>query len=127
MPMQPTDLLSTMTRKSGREFWCVIVRPGSTARILYPSQIWLFKPSMRIAYSTPAQYLLSKVGNIHGAKVLYRILGPETASTDLTRYVRSQLVAGCSFVLTIPQPKYRLQISRFPASGASILSIKHMS
>jgi hypothetical protein len=48
---------------------------------------------MRIAYSTPAQYLLSKVGNIHGAKVLYRILGPETASTDLARYVRNQLVA----------------------------------
>jgi len=49
--------------------------------------IWLFKPSMRIAYSTSTQYLMSKVGNIHGAKVLYRILGPETASTDLASIV----------------------------------------
>jgi len=49
--------------------------------------VWLFKPSMRIAYSTPTQYLLPKVGNIHGAKVLYRILGPETASTDLASIV----------------------------------------
>jgi hypothetical protein len=49
------------------------------------SQIWLFKPSMRIAYSTPTPYFLAKVGNIHGAKVLYRALGPETASTDLAR------------------------------------------
>jgi len=49
--------------------------------------IWLFKPSMRIAYATPTQYLLSKVGSIHGAKILYRILGPETASTDLASIV----------------------------------------
>lgn len=58
-------------------------------------QVWLFKPSMRIAYSTPTQYLLPKVGNIHGAKVLYRILGPETASTDLARWVRHQQVTVC--------------------------------
>lgn len=70
------------------------VRPESTNRILCLLQIWLFKPSMRIAYSTPTQYLLSKVGKIHGAKVLYRILGPEIASTDLARYVRDQLFAG---------------------------------
>ena len=45
---------------------------------------------MRIAYATTTQYLLSKVGSIHGAKILYRILGPETASTDLARWVRSE-------------------------------------
>jgi len=49
--------------------------------------IWLFKPSMRIAYSTPTPYLLPKVGSIHGAKVLYKILGPETISTDLASVV----------------------------------------
>jgi hypothetical protein len=59
--------------------------PKPTARISYRLQIWLFKPSMRIAYATPTQYFLSKVGSIHGAKVLYRILGPETASTDIAR------------------------------------------
>lgn len=51
---------------------------------------------MRIAYSTPAQYLLSKVGNIHGAKVLYRVLGPETASADLARCVENQPLVSCS-------------------------------
>lgn len=49
---------------------------------------------MRIAYSTPTQYFLSKVGSIHGAKVLYRILGPETASTDLARSVKASRFTG---------------------------------
>lgn len=49
--------------------------------------IWLFKQSMRIAYSAPTQYLLSKVGSIHGAKVLYKILGPETPPADLASIV----------------------------------------
>lgn len=42
---------------------------------------------MRIAYSTPTRYLLPKVGSIHAAKVLYRILGPEIAPADLARLV----------------------------------------
>jgi hypothetical protein len=75
----------------------ILVRPH-TSRVCTGlsclSQIWLFKPSMRIAYSTPTQYFLSKVGYIHGAKVLYKILGPETASADLARWVKHQLVTG---------------------------------
>ena len=68
---------------------------------------------MRIAYSTPAQYLLSKVGNIHGAKVLYRILGPETASNDLARYVRNQFGARRGVDDSITQVSYPdIQVSR---------------
>jgi hypothetical protein len=83
--MQHTDLSCMMMKRSDRGFWYAVVHSSPTARISYRLQIWLFKPNMRIAYSTPTQYLLSKVGSIHGAKVLYRILGPEIASTDLTR------------------------------------------
>ena len=83
--MRRIDLSCMTTKRSDREFWCAADRPGSIVRVLYRLQIWLFKPSMRIAYATPTQYLLSKVGSIHGAKILYRILGPETASTDLSR------------------------------------------
>jgi len=85
MPMRRTDLSCMMTKRSDREFWCAVAHPDPTTAILHWFQIWLFKPSMRIAYATPTQYLLSKVGSIHGAKILYRILGPETASTDLAR------------------------------------------
>ena len=64
---------------------------------------------MRIAYSTPTRYLLSKVGSIHGAKVLYKLLGPETASTDLARYVNVDLTT--SEVLTLLPDSI---VSRYP-------------
>lgn len=44
--------------------------------------IWLFKPSMRIAYTTPTEYVIPKSGSIHAAKVLFKILGPSTP-TDI--------------------------------------------
>ena len=83
-PTQRIDLFFMMTKRSDQGFWYVAARPEST-RTSCQSQIWLFKPSMRITYSAPTQYLLSKVGSIHGAKVLYKILGPETVPTDLAR------------------------------------------
>ncbi|PCH35091.1 hypothetical protein WOLCODRAFT_106948 [Wolfiporia cocos MD-104 SS10] len=45
--------------------------------------IWLFKPSMRIAYTTPTQYVIPKSGSVHAAKVLYKIIGPPAAYSDL--------------------------------------------
>ncbi|KZT00506.1 uncharacterized protein LAESUDRAFT_732242 [Laetiporus sulphureus 93-53] len=45
--------------------------------------IWLFKPSMRIAYTTPAEYVITKSGSIHAAKVLFKVLGPSMAYSDL--------------------------------------------
>lgn len=45
--------------------------------------IWLFKPNIRLAYTTPKQYVLPKKGSIHAAKVLFKVLGPSTASTDM--------------------------------------------
>jgi len=45
--------------------------------------IWLFKPSMRIAYTTPKQYGLPKSGSIHAAKILFKVLSPVTTSKDM--------------------------------------------
>lgn len=43
---------------------------------------------MRLAYTTPAQYVISKCGSIRAAKVLFKILGPTTAA-ELPGYVIS--------------------------------------
>ncbi|KAH9936022.1 HECT-like ubiquitin-conjugating enzyme-binding-domain-containing protein [Amylocystis lapponica] len=45
--------------------------------------LWLFKPSMRLAYATPMRYIIPKAGAIHAAKVLYKILPPTTVYSDL--------------------------------------------
>ncbi|KAJ7754562.1 HECT-like ubiquitin-conjugating enzyme-binding-domain-containing protein [Mycena metata] len=45
--------------------------------------IWLFKPSMRIAYTTQTQYSMPRSASIHTAKVLYKLLGPSEAMGDL--------------------------------------------
>ncbi|XP_006463426.1 hypothetical protein AGABI2DRAFT_225212 [Agaricus bisporus var. bisporus H97] len=49
------------------------------ARIL----IWLFKPGMRISYSAPSNRIIPKTASIFAAKVLFKLLGPAEASTDL--------------------------------------------
>ncbi|KAI5118543.1 hypothetical protein M0805_008484 [Coniferiporia weirii] len=43
--------------------------------------IWLFKPHMRLAYATTAQFSLPRTGSVHASKVLFKILpaGPETS------------------------------------------------
>ncbi|TFK38156.1 HECT-like ubiquitin-conjugating enzyme-binding-domain-containing protein [Crucibulum laeve] len=45
--------------------------------------IWLFKPNIRIAYTTPTSRAIPKSASIHGAKVLYKLLNPSEASMDL--------------------------------------------
>ncbi|KAG9313478.1 HECT-like ubiquitin-conjugating enzyme-binding-domain-containing protein [Chiua virens] len=45
--------------------------------------IWLFKPRLRISYMLPASVLLPKSGAVDASKVLYKILGPTTATSDL--------------------------------------------
>ncbi|KAN0084280.1 HECT-like Ubiquitin-conjugating enzyme (E2)-binding domain containing protein [Tylopilus felleus] len=45
--------------------------------------IWLFKPRIRLSYMLPAPALLPKSGTVDTSKVLYKILGPTTASSDL--------------------------------------------
>ncbi|KAJ7869088.1 HECT-like ubiquitin-conjugating enzyme-binding-domain-containing protein [Mycena olivaceomarginata] len=49
------------------------------ARIL----VWLFKPHMRLAYTTQTQYALPRSASIRTAKVLYKLLGPSEAAADL--------------------------------------------
>ncbi|KAJ3563401.1 hypothetical protein NP233_g8961 [Leucocoprinus birnbaumii] len=49
------------------------------ARIL----IWLFKPSMRLSYSAASSRIIPKTGSILAAKVLFKLLGPADASTNL--------------------------------------------
>lgn len=45
--------------------------------------VWLFKPSMRMAYATPTEYVLPKNASIHAAKVLFKVLGPSAVYSDL--------------------------------------------
>ncbi|KIJ61613.1 hypothetical protein HYDPIDRAFT_137583 [Hydnomerulius pinastri MD-312] len=45
--------------------------------------IWLFKPKIRISYMLPAPYHLPKSGSIDASKVLYKILGPTSSTTDI--------------------------------------------
>ncbi|KAF5379165.1 hypothetical protein D9615_006003 [Tricholomella constricta] len=45
--------------------------------------IWLFKPNIRIAYTTSTPYAIPKSGCIHAAKVLFKILTPTERTADL--------------------------------------------
>ncbi|KAI0355871.1 hypothetical protein OH77DRAFT_1424131 [Trametes cingulata] len=45
--------------------------------------IWLFKPSMRLSYIVPTQYVVPKSGSIRAAKVLFKILDTAAAYSDL--------------------------------------------
>ncbi|KAI9567457.1 HECT-like ubiquitin-conjugating enzyme-binding-domain-containing protein [Boletus coccyginus] len=45
--------------------------------------IWLFKPRIRLSYMLPAPALLPKSGTVDASKVLYKILGPTSATSDL--------------------------------------------
>ncbi|KAJ7167365.1 HECT-like ubiquitin-conjugating enzyme-binding-domain-containing protein [Mycena crocata] len=49
------------------------------ARIL----VWLFKPNMRLAYTSQTQYAMPRSASIRTAKVLYKLLGPSEATADL--------------------------------------------
>ena len=42
--------------------------------------IWLFKPNMRLSYTTPSQFLIPKSGSIRAAKVLFKLLAPSTGA-----------------------------------------------
>jgi len=44
--------------------------------------IWLFKPSLRLAYATSTPYALPKSGSIHAAKVLYKVMTPPEQAAD---------------------------------------------
>ncbi|KAF9457746.1 HECT-like ubiquitin-conjugating enzyme-binding-domain-containing protein [Collybia nuda] len=46
--------------------------------------IWLFKPSLRLAYTIPTPYAIPKSASIHAAKVLYKVMGPTEHTADLT-------------------------------------------
>ncbi|KAJ7104491.1 HECT-like ubiquitin-conjugating enzyme-binding-domain-containing protein [Mycena belliarum] len=49
------------------------------ARIL----VWLFKPHMRLAYTTQTQYSMPRSASVRTAKVLYKLLGPSESTADL--------------------------------------------
>ena len=52
--------------------------------------VWLFRPALRLAYATPAQYALPRAGAVRAAKVLYKLLGPAASAADLAAYVPSR-------------------------------------
>ncbi|KAG6836942.1 hypothetical protein H0H93_000832 [Arthromyces matolae] len=45
--------------------------------------IWLFKPSLRLSYTTSTPYAIPKSGSIHAAKVLFKILTPQERNLDI--------------------------------------------
>ncbi|KAH9852331.1 HECT-like ubiquitin-conjugating enzyme-binding-domain-containing protein [Lenzites betulinus] len=45
--------------------------------------VWLFKPTMRLSYTVPTQYVLPKTGSIRAAKVLYKLLDTAASYSDL--------------------------------------------
>ncbi|THH01464.1 hypothetical protein EW026_g1221 [Hermanssonia centrifuga] len=58
--------------------------------------VWLFKPNMRLAYATPAQYVIPRSGAIRAAKVLFKVLGPTEPSnlpTAVFRILNKRLAA----------------------------------
>jgi ubiquitin-protein ligase E3 D len=59
--------------------------------------VWLFKPSMRLSYSAPTQYAIPRNGTIRGAKVLFKLLGPFLAASEMQSYVTSSFreLFGC--------------------------------
>ncbi|KAF8627330.1 hypothetical protein AX15_004404 [Amanita polypyramis BW_CC] len=46
--------------------------------------LWMFKPSIRLAYSMRTSRASPKIGSIHAAKVLYKLFGPSEDPIDLT-------------------------------------------
>ncbi|THV01863.1 hypothetical protein K435DRAFT_817938 [Dendrothele bispora CBS 962.96] len=51
--------------------------------------IWLFKPSMQVAYATQKHYAIPKSANMSAAKVLYKLLGPSEKVQDMKALVNS--------------------------------------
>ena len=47
------------------------------------AQIWLFKPNIRLSYTTPSQFIIPKTGTIRGSKILFQLLGPNTSTIEL--------------------------------------------
>ncbi|CAK5261895.1 unnamed protein product [Mycena citricolor] len=62
--------------------------------------MWLFKPSMRLAYSTQTLYSMPRSASIRTAKVLFKLLGPSEATLDLKRQVLLDTYPG------FPQAEY---------------------
>lgn len=76
-----------MKRKIDRGFWYV----SSSLSLLYEtneayhcvSQIWLFKPSIMMSWSTPTYRAISGEGNQLCAKVLFKILEPSVTKDTI--------------------------------------------
>lgn len=58
----------------------------------YP-QLWLFKPNMRLSYSSPTSTLIPRSGSVMAAKILFKIIGPGgTLAYDMKTSVLVPLV-----------------------------------
>lgn len=56
---------------------------------------------MRISYSAPSNRIIPKTASIFAAKVLFKLLGPAEASTDLNEWVSAAFVLSGGALLTI--------------------------
>jgi hypothetical protein len=53
------------------------------------AKLWIFKPSIRLAYNMRTPRASPKNAAIHAAKVLYKLFGPSEDPIDLSRYALS--------------------------------------
>lgn len=91
--MRLTDSWYLTRKRNGPDYWWNASSGLCPEFWLIYSQIWLFKPNIRIAYTTPKQYVLPKSGSIQAAKVLFTVLGPSTVFTDMK---------ACVLIITYP-------------------------
>jgi ubiquitin-protein ligase E3 D len=54
------------------------------------AKLWMFKPSIRLAYNMRTPRASPKNAAIHAAKVLYKLFGPSEDPIDLNRYALSK-------------------------------------
>lgn len=100
-----------MRRRNAQGFWYVrhLLRGAKRSNLF---QIWLFKPNMRLAYTTPAQYVIPKSGSIRAAKVLFKNLG-HTAATELPGYFYARL-ARCTDLIVLSFSRLLNKYPGFP-------------
>ena len=60
-------------------------RTLSSMLINADGKIWLFKPKIRLAYTTTRHHVISNSANVLAAKVLFKLLRPNERQVDIKR------------------------------------------
>ena len=80
-----TDSLSLMRKTNDLGCWLVCVISDCFCKLTIFAKLWMFKPSIRLAYNMRTPRASPKNAAIHAAKVLYKLFGPSEDPIDLSR------------------------------------------